>query len=140
MFALNLNTEKLRFIEGLEKALKGDVLDMAFDKTNNLWIVTDYPKANKKTQHLIKYDGKIFHKIKSLERKSAGFTSIDITERNEICWTTVNHGLTLFNQDGNVLKQKILETYDWYGKTIHYGESFFDSKNQHYYFPKLKVV
>lgn len=138
LFALNLENQKLRPIEGLEKNLKGEVLDIAFDKTDNLWIVTDYLVDDKKTQHLIKYDGKTFQKIKSLYRNSTGFTSIEITAENEICWTTVNHGLTLLNQKGEVLKQKKLETYDWYGNTIHYGESFFDRKNRHYYFSENK--
>jgi ligand-binding sensor domain-containing protein len=138
LFALNLDDEKLGPIEGLEKALTGEVLDIALDKTNNLWIVLDHPIANKKTQHLIKYDGKSFKKIKSFDRKSAGFTSINITNSNQVCWTTVNHGLTLFNQEGHILEQKILDTYDWYGKTIHYGESFFDSKNRYYFFSESK--
>jgi len=138
LFALNLNTEELELRAGLEKALTGEVLDIVLDKTNNLWIVLDYPVANKKTQHLIKYDGKSFQNIKSLGRNSAGFTSIDITTTNQICWTTVNHGLTIFNQNGRIVKQKILDTYNWYGNTIHYGESFFDSSGQHYYFSESK--
>jgi len=136
LFALNLNTEKLEHITGLDDALKGDVLDMVFDKTDNLWVVVDYPVDNTKTQHLIKYDGKSFQNIKSLGRKSAGFTSIKVTENNEILWTTVNHGLTSLNQEGEILKQNILESYDWYGYTIHFGRSFIDSNNQHYYSPE----
>ncbi len=108
------------------------------DKTNNLWIVLDHPINNQKAQHLIKYDGKSFQKIKSLTRNSAGFTSIDITKSNHVCWTTVNYGLSLFSLDGELLHQDILDTYDWYGKTIHYGESFFDSKDRHYYFSETK--
>jgi len=138
LFALDLDDEKLEPIEGLEKALTGEVLDIALDKTNNLWIVLDDPIDNQKAQHLIKYDGKSFKKIKSFGRKSAGFTSIDITNSNQVCWTTVNHGLTLFSQDGRIIEQKILDTYDWYGNTIHYGESFIDSKNRHYYFSESK--
>jgi len=139
LFALNLNTEKLKDIVGLEKDPKHEVVDITLDKTNQLWIVKDYPGANNvKAQHLVKYDGKAFQLIKSLERKSAGFTSIEVTKNNEICWTTINHGLTLFNQDGKVLQHKILDTYNWYGYTIHYGKSFFDTKNQHYYFSESK--
>jgi ligand-binding sensor domain-containing protein len=135
LFALNLETEKLKSIEGLEKAMKGEVLDMVFDKKNNLWIVTDDPNPkNKKAQHLIKYDGKTFRLIKSLERESTGFTSVTVSGTNTICWTTINHGLTVINQEGHVVKSKILDTYNWYGYTIHYGKSFFNAKNQHYYF------
>jgi len=138
LFSLNLDTEELEPIEGVEKELKGEVLDIALDKTNNLWIVLDHPVNNQKTQHLIKYDGKSFQKVKSLMRNSAGFTSIDITKSNRVCWTTINHGLSLFSQDGDFLRQKILDSYDWYGKTIHYRESFFDSKDRHYYCSETK--
>jgi len=138
LFALNLNTETVEPIEVLEKSISGEVLDIALDKTNNLWIVLDYPVNNKKTQHLIKYDGNSIHKIKSLGRKSAGFTSLNINNSNQVCWTTVNHGLSLFNQDGLIIHQKILDTYNWYGRTIHFGESFIDSKNRYYYFSESK--
>jgi ligand-binding sensor domain-containing protein len=139
LFALDLNTEKLRPIENLENELKGEVLDIALDKTNNLWIVKDYPKDNRtKAQHLFKFDGDTFQFITSLERKSAGFTAIDVTNSNEICWTTINHGLKLFNQEGRVLNHKILDTYDWYEHSIHFGKSFFDSKDRHFYFSESK--
>ncbi|RRO24338.1 sensor histidine kinase [Flavobacteriaceae bacterium 14752] len=139
LFVMDLNTEKLVPIKGLKTAIKGEVLDIALDHDDNLWIVNDDPKPDgTKTQHLIKYDGKTFHLIKSLERKSAGLTSLDITQNNEICWATVNHGLTIFNQNGQVINQKIIDTYDYYGHTIHYAGSFFDSSNQHYYFSESK--
>lgn len=139
LFAMDLNTEKVILIKGLKTAIKGEVLDIALDHDDNLWFVNDDPKPDgTKTQHLIKYDGKTFHLIKSLERKSAGLTSLDITQSNEICWATVNHGLTIFNPKGQVINQKIIETYDYYGHTVHFADSFFDSSNQHYYFSESK--
>jgi ligand-binding sensor domain-containing protein/two-component sensor histidine kinase len=139
LFALDLKTETLQSIKGLEDVLNGEVLDIALDHDDNLWIVNDYPNANQqKAQQLIKYDGKVFRVIKSLERKSAGLTSLSITQDNAICWATVNHGLTLFDQNGKILNQKIIETYDYFGHTIHFARSFFDSKNQHYYFSETK--
>ncbi|MDT8347058.1 MAG: two-component regulator propeller domain-containing protein, partial [Flavobacteriaceae bacterium] len=137
LFALNLNTEVLEIIKDDDAFLKNEVLEMALDKNDNLWVVTDEFKPDQtKVQNLLKYNGKSFKLIKSLERQSAGFTSLEVTPSNKICWTTINHGLTLFNQEGEVLKNKILDTYDWYGHTIHYGESYIGSNNQHYYFPE----
>ncbi|TPV32827.1 two-component system sensor with a ligand-binding domain protein [Paucihalobacter ruber] len=139
LFRLNLETETLDEIEDENGFLKNEVLEIAFDKTDNLWIVTDeFNSDQTKIQTLLKYNGKSFQFIKSLERQSAGFTALDITNSNEICWTTINHGLTLFDQNGKVLKNKKLDTFDWYGYTIHYGESFMGSNNQHYYFPESK--
>lgn len=139
LFALNLDTEKLNIIKDPEKILAGEVLEIALDKTDNLWVVTDEFDSYKiKRQFLIKFDGNSFRLIKSLERKSTGFTSIDITATNLICWSTVNHGIMLLNQNGEILQNKILETYDWYGYKIHFAESFFDSKNSHYYFSESK--
>jgi ligand-binding sensor domain-containing protein len=139
LFALNLNNEKLKKINGADEVLKGEVIDIALDKTNNLWIVKDNSTNYKsKIQDLIKYDSQEFHLIKSLKRKSTGFTSIAVTNDNNICWVTVNHGLIIFNQDGQILNRKILESYDWYGNTIHYGKSFFDSKSRHLYFSESK--
>jgi len=139
LFALDLQTETLLPIQGINESLDGEVLDMALDHTNNLWVVNDSPNSvQNKAQQLIKYDGEAFHFIKSLERKSAGLTSLSITKNNEVCWATVNHGLSLFDQNGKVLSQKIIETYDYYGHTIHFARSFFDSNNQHYYFSESK--
>lgn len=139
LFALDLNTESLKPLDGMPKAVDGEVLDIALDHNQNLWIVNDHPKPDRtKTQHLLKYDGQNFQVIKYLERKSAGLTSLSITQNNEICWTTVNHGLMVFNQLGEVLNQRIIDTYDYYGHTIHYAGSFFDSGNRHYYFSESK--
>lgn len=139
LFALNLETEQLEVINDEHHFLKNDVIEIALDKTDNLWVVTDKLKPDQtKIQNLLKYNGTSLKLIKSLERKSAGFTAIDITKTNKICWTTINHGLTLFDQDGQVLNNKILDTYDWYGNTIHFGKSFMGSNNQHYYFPESR--
>lgn len=139
LFALDLNTESLKLVDGIPKAVDGEILDIALDHDQNLWVVSDYPKPDgTKTQHLLKYDGHNFNLIKSLERKSAGLTSLGVTQNNEICWATVNHGLMVFNQKGQVINQKIIETYDYYGHTVHYAGSFFDSANQHYYFSENK--
>jgi ligand-binding sensor domain-containing protein len=139
LFAIDLVNEKLKNIKGSNQFLTGEVIEITLDKTNNLWIVNDNSTNYKsKIQELIKYDGSKFHLIKSLERKSTGFTSLAVTNSNEICWVTINHGLVFFNQKGQVLRQKILDTYDWYGRTIHFGESFFDSKNRHFYFTESK--
>lgn len=139
LFALNIETETLEDIKDDKGYLNNEVLEIALDKSDNLWLVTDeYKPDQTKTQNLIKYNGESLKLIKSLDRKSAGFTSIEITETNEVCWTTINHGLTIFNQEGSILNQQILDTYDWYGHTIHFGESFISSTNQHYYFPESK--
>ncbi|MGF1557372.1 triple tyrosine motif-containing protein [Paucihalobacter sp.] len=139
LFALNLDTETLQDIIDDSDLLNNEVIEIALDKTDNLWVVTDEFKYDQtKTQNLLKYNGKSFQFIKSLERKSAGFTSLEITPANEVCWTTINHGLTLFNQNGEVINRKILDTYDWYGYTIHFGASFMGSNGKHYYFPESK--
>jgi len=134
LFSLNLNNLELIAFDSFD-ALKGEILDIALDKTNKLWLIKDNSTNYKhKIQDLIAYDGKSFKVIKTVERKSTGFTSIDVTNANNICWTTVNQGVMILDQKGNILQHKKLETYDWYGHTIHYGKSFFDSNNTHYYF------
>lgn len=139
LFSLNLETEQLDLINDENNYLKDEVLEIALDKTDNLWLVTDEYKANQiKIQNLLKFNGKAFKLVKSFERQSAGFTAIDITAKNEICWTTINHGLTLIDQNGKILKNKKLDTYDWYGNSIHYGESFMGSNGEHYYFSESK--
>jgi ligand-binding sensor domain-containing protein len=135
LFELNLDDDSLVEMDDPDLILDGEIIDIALDKNNNLWIVKDNSKNYKsRKQDLIKYDRNAFKLIKSIERKSAGFTSIDVTNSNTICWSTINQGVTILSQQGQVLNHKKIDTYDWYGYTIHYGKSFFSSDDVHYYF------
>lgn len=137
LFAFSLKSETIISHQLIDEEIKGKVIEILLDKNNNLWLIEGVEKPNSKPIQLLKkYDGDQIELIKSYERNTTGFTSLELTPQNTICWATINHGVTLFNQDGSILGNKILDTYDWFGKDLHFGESFFDSKGQHYYFPQ----
>ncbi len=136
LFSLDLDKEELINTDLYLNKIKNDILEIRLDLSDNLWLVTDDNDNERPKQYLLKLSGNKLTNIKSLERNGTGFTSIQVTNENHICWATINHGLTLIDQSGSIVDQKKIDGYNWYGENHFFGNSFFSANGKHYYLSK----
>jgi len=141
IYKLNLETDSITsFTKNNE--IKGDVLFIYKDKKEQIWIVTDdywnAAEGNAK-QYLQKFDGvdtfKIFAEVK---RGSREFTNLTTDNSNNVYWGTILKGVLKYSENGDLLNEQKISSFNWYGDEMFFGQSFFDKKNNHYYFVKGK--
>lgn len=141
IYKLNLKTDSITSFTK-NNGIQGDVLFIHKDKKEQIWIVTDdywnATEGNAK-QYLQKFDGvdtfKIFAEVK---RGTREFTHITTDNGNNVYWGTILRGVLKYSENGTLLNEQKISSFNWYGDEMFFGQSFFDKKNNHYYFVKGK--
>ncbi len=141
IFKLNLETDNINsYTES--NGIKGDVLFLHQDDKEQIWIVTDdYWTATEGSakQYLQKFDGKnSFKIIAAIKRGTREFTHITSDRENNIFWGTILKGVLKYSENGILLNEQKIDSFNWYGDKMFFGQSFFDKTNHQYYFVKGK--
>lgn len=141
IFRLDLQTDYITdFTE--ENGIKGEVLFLHKDELDQIWVITDdYWKApeGKAKQYLQKYNGNNkFTVFAETKRASREFTHVTTDKDQNVYWGTILNGVLKYAPDQRLLSEQKLDSFNWYGTEMYFGQSFFDEKNNHYYFRKRK--
>ena len=141
IFKLNLQTDYLTdFTEA--NGIKGQVQIMHKDDLDQIWIVTDdfwRAPEGKAKQYLQKYDGKNgFTVFAETIRATREFTHVTTDRDHNVYWGTILKGMLKYSEDEKLLSEQKLDSFNWYGTEMYFGQSFFDKENNHYYFRKRK--
>lgn len=141
IFRLDLQTDYLTdFSEA--NGIKGQVQIMHKDDLDQIWIITDdYWRApeGKAKQYLQKYDGKnSFTVFAETPRATREFTHVTTDRDHNVYWGTILKGMLKFSADEKLLSEQKLDSFNWYGTEMYFGQSFFDKENNHFYFRKRK--
>lgn len=137
LYQLDLVTNKVTAYNS-SKGIKGKVLRLLKTTNGNLWAITDdyWKKRNDSAiQYLQKYEDGIFKVVTTVDRNNRGFSNLVEDKTGNLWWSTPN-GTLKFDDNGKLIDTYILEDYDWYGSSLNFIVSYFDSNNTHYYFPK----
>jgi len=141
IFRMHLQTDSISIFSEAN-GVRGDVLMLYKDELENIWIVTDdYWNApeGKAKQYLQKYDGKnSFTVFSETKRGTREFTHITTDKDHNVYWGTILRGVLKFSKDGKLLSEQKLDSFNWYGTDMYFGQSFFDKANNRYYFRKRK--
>ena len=137
IYKLNLETDKVSSYNEAN-GIKGDVLFLHKDDKEQIWIITDdfwNAPEGKAKQYLQKYDDKKgFIVLAETPRGIREFTHITTDRENNIFWGTILKGVLKYAEDGTLLSEQKLSSFNWYGQEMFFGQSFFDKANNHYYF------
>ena len=141
IFKLDLQTDYLTdFTE--TNGIKGQVQIMHKDDLDQIWIVTDdfwRAPEGKAKQYLQKYDGKNgFTVFAETPRANREFTHVTTDRDHNVYWGTILKGMLKYSADEKLLSEQKLDSFNWYGTEMYFGQSFFDKENNHYYFRKRK--
>ncbi|MFK5982315.1 MAG: two-component regulator propeller domain-containing protein [Flavobacteriaceae bacterium] len=141
IFRMELQTDSITTFS-IDKGVKGVVLMLYIDELEQIWIITeDYRNApeGKAKQYLQKYDGNNgFVVFAETQRGIREFTHVTTDAEGNVCWGTILRGVLKFSKDGKLLSEKKIDSYNWYGTEMYFGQSFFDKRNNHYFFSKRK--
>ena len=141
VYKLNLLTDK---VDSYTKnnGVKGDVLFIHKDDKDQIWIITDdfwNAPEGKAKQYLQKYDTKNgFTVFSETTRGTREFSHVTTDNNQNVYWGTILKGVLKYNKDGKLISEQKLGSFNWYGQTMYFGQSFFDEANNHYYFRKRK--
>lgn len=137
LFALQLATDSVISYNETHN-IKGKVLRIHQTADGGIWIVTDdyWTTQNESPkQYLQKLSDRKFVVKASISRNNRGFTDLTSDTAGNIWWSTTNDTREYTNT-GDFIASYDLDCYNFYGSTMHYVTSFFDSNNRHYFFPK----
>lgn len=143
LFKLNTATDTI-IAFGTSNGIKGDVIELHIDAKKQVWVITDnhWISEQKSTyQYLQKYDGKNgFEVLDSLRRGNREYTRLISDRKNNLWWSTLTKGTIQYTEKGTRLKTYNINTPADEDAILFPGTSFFDQKNQHYYFPNKKGI
>jgi len=139
IYKLNLLTDKVvAYTE--QNGVKGNVLFLHKDDKEQIWIITDdfwNAPEGKAKQYLEKYDEKNgFTVFAETPRGTREFTHVTTDRDHNVYWGTILKGVLKYDQDGKLLSEQKLASFNWYGEDMFFGQSYFDKANNHYYFRK----
>ncbi len=139
IYKLNLETDKVSSYNETN-GIKGDVLFLHKDDKEQIWIITDdfwNAPEGKAKQYLQKYDEKKgFIVFAKTPRGIREFTHVTTDRDYNVYWGTILKGVLKYAEDGKLLSEQKLSSFNWYGQEMFFGQSFFDKANNHYYFRK----
>lgn len=143
LFTLNTNTDSVVAYDQTH-GLKGGVIELHIDYKKQVWVVTEnhWTSKNKETYQFVqKFNGvNSFDVIDSLRRGSREFTRLISDRDNNLWWSTLDNGTLQYNEKGKLLQRYDLFSSESINENKIRGISFFDRKNQHYYFPTNKGI
>lgn len=141
LFAMDIEDDGI-LLFGEEAGIKGEVMALHQNRDGTFWIITDnFDRSPKDNAHqfLQKYvRGKGFITLAKVKRGISWFTSLVTDSELNIWWGNIPQGLAKYDIHGNLLNTVTVDTYDWFGRDLHFLESFFDREGKHFIFPKSK--
>jgi len=136
LFALDIVTDHLIAYD-TKHNIKGKVLAIHKNIDGGLWIITDDFWTNQRggsKQYLQKFENGKFQVVASIPRNNRGFVHL-LSDANGFIWWNTTNGNRKYSREGDFIEEFDLDCYDFFGSNMHFVTSFFDSKNNHYYFP-----
>ncbi|WP_223270854.1 sensor histidine kinase [Subsaximicrobium wynnwilliamsii] len=137
LFTLNPLTDKSIAYDKTHNIM-GSVLFLLKNKDGSFWIISDDFKTAKKgkaKQYLQKFNGDRFEIKHAILRGKVDYIRLISDYRGHILWSTPNGSLK-FDPDGNLEANFDLSSFKWLGTDLKFNVSFYDSCNNHYFFPQ----
>ena len=139
LFKLEISTGKVTAYNAANN-IHGNVVLLHKTRDGSIWImIDDYLKTSveNKKQHLHKLVNGTFKEMTSIPRYNYSYNRL-ISDAEGFIWWSTPLGTYKISPDGKILDTLDFGDYDWYGEKLKYTVSYFDSSNNHYYFPQRK--
>jgi signal transduction histidine kinase/ligand-binding sensor domain-containing protein len=134
LFKLEISTDNITAYQDIG----GNALLLHKTADGSIWIMTDdYLKTNggQKKLRLQKLVNGAFVEILSIPQYKYAYNRL-ISDMDGFIWWNTSLGTYKIDPNGDVLETFNFESYDWFGQQLSFTASFFDSCNNHYYFPQ----
>ncbi len=137
LFKLEIATDKVTAYN-TSNNIHGNVIQLHKTSDGSIWIMTDdylNTKHENKKQRLQKLVNGTFKEMTSIPRSNYLNNRI-ISDIDGFIWWSTPLGTYKVSPNGKVLETFEFGNYDWYGQNLKYTVSYFDSCNNHYFFPQ----
>ncbi len=137
LFKLDPSTDQVITYNGIHN-IKGSIVHLMKNIDGSIWIVSDdflTAKNGNAKQYLQKLTNDHFEIKYSIPRDKLALSRLISDQQGNILWGTPNGSLK-FDADGNYKTKFNLSRYQWYGSDLNFNISFYDSANNHYFFPQ----